>query len=142
MSSFGERILELRKELSPQPGPFSVVEGENPDNPWRWAVHSAHQPIATGLFEEVARFLVDVLNAADVAMAINSGGGQAVIADVVPVDLTGISLNDFLLKVLEERRALRANMSLTQERSTQLLLKAREWRKKIVELGGEDPGPP
>jgi uncharacterized membrane protein len=90
----------------------------------------------------VAVFLVDVLNAAEVAMVINKSGGQAVVADIVPVDLTGITLNDFLLRVLEERKALRENMTAVQTRSTELLQKARDWRKKIVELGGEDPGPP
>jgi hypothetical protein len=52
------------------------------------------------------------------------------------------SERDFLRKVLIDYDLMSKNLKSTQERSTQLINKAREWRKKIIALGGEDPGEP
>jgi 8-oxo-dGTP pyrophosphatase MutT (NUDIX family) len=65
MNKFEELAIDLRHKLRMQPGPFKVVEGEGWDNPWRWEVHSTHQPIAVGLFEEIAKALAAILNLAD-----------------------------------------------------------------------------
>lgn len=54
-------------------------------------------------------------------------------------DLTVLQL---LEKVLSENKTLQNNIQSTQDRSTILINKARAWRKKIIELGGEDPGEP
>ncbi len=52
------------------------------------------------------------------------------------------ALKDFIREVLNENQAMARNLTSVQERSTELLLKARAWRKMIVDLGGADPGPP
>jgi hypothetical protein len=61
-------------------------------------------------------------------------GTEPVIGDQV--------LRDALAKVTDENRIIYRNLTHVQGRCTELLLKAREWRRKIIELGGEDPGPP
>lgn len=53
-----------------------------------------------------------------------------------------VSVDDLLLRILQENKALNENLRRVQGRCSELLLKARDWRKKITELGGEDPGPP
>lgn len=52
------------------------------------------------------------------------------------------SERDFLRKVLIDHAAMSENLASTQGRSTVLINKAREWRKRIIALGGEDPGEP
>ncbi len=46
-----------------------------------------------------------------------------------------------LLRVLRENAEINENLSSTQERCTVLLEATRAMRLRIVELGGEDPGP-
>jgi hypothetical protein len=53
-----------------------------------------------------------------------------------------MSLPELLTAVLTENYALNRNLTEVQTRSTELLNKARDWRKQIIELGGKDPGPP
>jgi hypothetical protein len=53
-----------------------------------------------------------------------------------------LSAEELLRKVLNENVTLNENMRTTSARSSELLEKARSWRKRIIELGGEDPGPP
>ncbi|HEY8094608.1 MAG TPA: hypothetical protein VIE65_00745 [Methylobacter sp.] len=52
------------------------------------------------------------------------------------------SIEEFILNLLEERQSLLENLTATQNRSSQILLKARAWRQEIIRLGGKDPGPP
>lgn len=52
------------------------------------------------------------------------------------------TLRDALAKVMAENRALYQNLAATQARSTVLLDAARDLRRKLIKLGGEDPGPP
>lgn len=57
-------------------------------------------------------------------------------------DIRKLGVCDAMLAVLIENKALNRNMSAVQERSTQLIDKARAWRKRLIELGDPDPGPP
>lgn len=61
------------------------------------------------------------------------------VTEATPVDL---GIRRTLASVASENVRLREALREVQSRSTELLLKAREWRRKILELGGEDPGPP
>lgn len=54
----------------------------------------------------------------------------------------GLTAIELLRKVLEENAELNLNMSLNQTRCTELLERVRSDRKRILELGGPDPGPP
>jgi hypothetical protein len=145
-----DMIIALRRALSTHKGPFTVVEKYPSmgafDNALKWNLCGGEGRVAMSeLSKEVAESLAEMLNVADVACIIADNGGQVVGSPAdgpIPVDLIGVSLNDFLLRILSEKKALAANLTATQERSSQLLLKARDWRKKIIELGGEDPGPP
>jgi hypothetical protein len=60
-------------------------------------------------------------------------------AEDPPVDL---DLRRALARTSAELVQVYDNLRRTQERCTELALKARDWRKKIIALGGEDPGTP
>lgn len=53
-----------------------------------------------------------------------------------------LKLREALAATSSELRDAYRNLSSVQARCTELLMKARDWRARIVELGGEDPGPP
>lgn len=47
-----------------------------------------------------------------------------------------------LEKVLEENRLLNENMTAALTRNSDLVVKARAWRRRLMELGDPDPGIP
>lgn len=57
-------------------------------------------------------------------------------------DVRELGVRDALMGLLVENKLLGENLSSVQARATELINKARDWRKKIVALGGEDPGSP
>ncbi len=60
-----------------------------------------------------------------------------ILEDPAPVNLE----RAVLLRFMRENAAMCENLTSTQERCTVLLEATRALRQKIVELGGEDPGP-
>jgi len=57
-------------------------------------------------------------------------------------DVGEIGVRGALLTLLAENKVLGENLSSVQARATELINKARDWRKRLVALGAEDPGPP
>ncbi len=49
---------------------------------------------------------------------------------------------ELLRQSLNQNIVMGQNLTEIQNRSSELINKARDWRKKIIELGGEDPGSP
>lgn len=60
---------------------------------------------------------------------------MSVLSDAVPN-------RDALLSALADNKALYQNLNHTIKRCSELLEYGREARKKIIQLGGEDPGSP
>jgi hypothetical protein len=54
----------------------------------------------------------------------------------------GMGVLELLERLLVENRQLNRNLTDVQDRSGDLLEYGRACRRKIVELGGEDPGSP
>jgi len=57
-------------------------------------------------------------------------------------DVEKLGMREVLYLLLSENRALNASVSATQARSTELINKARAFRKRLIELGDPDPGLP
>jgi hypothetical protein len=64
--------------------------------------------------------------------------------NVDPESLRGLddSVKDLLILLLQENKTLNEEMRRVQGRCSELLLKARDWRQRMIGLGGDDPGPP
>lgn len=76
----------------------------------------------------------------------HSGGAFGAVMDVEsrmdPSTSIRPTERDLLRKVLVDHAAMSANLTSVQARSTELINKARDWRKRIIALGGDDPGEP
>jgi len=57
-------------------------------------------------------------------------------------DLEQLEIREVLYRLLAENRALNAATSAAQARGTELISRARAFRRRIIELGAPDPGLP
>lgn len=62
--------------------------------------------------------------------------------DLKTPDLSKLNGMDLLRHLLVQNHVLNDSINSVQKRSSELITKARDWRKKIIAMGGEDPGIP